>query len=54
MASVNLVVSDRVSSIYFHVKNQRNKYLLVPGTSAFLLNKNNLVHFFRFLINCSI
>ena len=37
----NLVVSDRVANIYFHLRNQGNNYLLVPGTSSFSLNENN-------------
>lgn len=38
----NLVVSHAVVKRYFDVRNQGNKYSLVPGTSASLLNENDL------------
>ena len=44
----NLVGNYWVVNIYFFVRNQRNNYLLVSGTSAFSLNKNNLFFFVDF------
>ena len=49
----NLVVSDVFANIYFHIKNQRNKYLFRSATSAFSLNESSLIQlvFFRFLMS---